>query len=569
MPRSEDLNCKLKILSENKTNPVEGSSVSLTLDIFIINVFFDGTWNNKENNNLYRGLNPEYKLSSDKKEALKQKQSVDKGLSYHREATTVEWLFKSFQPKCQINIAVYIEGTGTLDKDKDGAFAAGSGWGSDRGFEAKLQRAFDYIAKELKNNNLTGTAFDILQFNIYGFSRGAASARYFANRLRDTYIDHVTGKEKYYIEKFEFKNSPQPCQVQLGFVGILDTVASVGLKQDNDAKEWKQALDQPNPQIEQIPDLPRGYKVVHIVAANEARTYFSLYNIKSAMDKGYGVEFALPGCHTDIGGGLGALEELVDDEVVVVGKNEVVNYVHEQHNGNLPKQDNKHFNSEGDHDEGGGFFDNVLSRLLRQKIAASQVDAKKLSDAMIEMGYYDEDELITNLSSLPNYKANLAGSKLYLIDNSSNEYGMGEFDQTSPKIDRLLSGYRHQISSGYPRVICNLMLDFIKKYNVDYFPKFKNNIEAQIPDSFLQGIYEKFKEQAMAHDDECKAAEKWTHKEIQLSDKADSRKLFKNYLHWSGDGELMDAQIQQWGEAVRTIYNAQNTHTIGVNDAIT
>ncbi len=57
--------------------------------------------------------------------------------------------------------------------------------------------------------------------------------------------------------------------------------------------------------------------------------------------------------------------------------------------------------------------------------------------------------------------------------------------------------------------------------------------------------------------------------DLFLDDKNTSRWLYKNYLHWSGDGELMDAQIQQWGEAVRTIYNAQNTHSIGTNDAIT
>ncbi len=565
-----ELLCKPKALSKDKTNLTDGSSVEVQIKSFIINVFFDGTWNNMENNNIYRGLNPEYQFDKDPLKAYEQKKSLniaqqDKqpskinihdNLSYHREATTVEWLYKGFEPKNDNsagNIAVYVEGTGTLDKDTDGAFAAGSGWGSKRGFDAKAKRAFDYIAQKLKETKKEKTTFDLLQINIYGFSRGAASARYFSNLIRETYEDSKTKKKCYMSDRFGFNTPLQPCQVQIGFIGIFDTVVSVGLKQDNDAKEWKQEITQPNPSGA-VPEPPKSYKVVHIAASNEARTFFSLYDIHSSMEKGYGVEFRIPGCHTDIGGGLGVGEEIVDGKVVIAGKNEVVRYVREHHQGEVTPQERNHFNSEGDHDVGKFWlFDNVLTRLLRQKANASKVDATLLAQALIDEGYYEQSEYITQITDLPEYKANLEGSRLYLIDNSYESFN--EVSLTSQITDRTLWGYRQQLNSGYPRVSCHLMYEFIKKYNVDYFSLFLNYLESQIPDSFLQGIFDEFKGAALSHDDTCVANSKGEIKVIKPSDKTKSRQLFQNYLHWSGDGEWMDAQIFQWGEAVRTVHH--------------
>lgn len=570
MAEDLELLCKPKALSKDKTNLTDGSSVEVQIKSFIINVFFDGTWNNMENNNIYRGLNPEYQFDKDPLKAYEQKKSLniaqqDKqpskinihdNLSYHREATTVEWLYKGFEPKNDNsagNIAVYVEGTGTLDKDTDGAFAAGSGWGSKRGFDAKAKRAFDYIANKLKKEEQQDVVFDLLQINIYGFSRGAASARYFSNLIRESYEDPETGKIRYMTDSFKFKHKLQPCQVQIGFIGIFDTVVSVGLKQDNDAKEWKQEITQPNPSGA-VPEPPKSYKVVHIAASNEARTFFSLYDIHSSMEKGYGVEFRIPGCHTDIGGGLGVGEEIVDGEVVIAGKNEVVRYVHEHHQGEAKPQERNHFNSEGDHDVGKFWlFDNVLTRLLRQKANASKVDASLLAQALIDEGYYEQSEYITHISDLPEYKANLEGSKLYLVDNSYESFN--EVSLSSQITDRTLWGYRQQLNSGYPRVSCHLMYEFIKKYRVDYFDMFLANKESQIPDGFLQGIFDEFKATALEHDETCVAKGKGEIKVIKPSDKTKSRQLFKNYLHWSGDGEWMDAQIFQWGEAVRTVHH--------------
>ncbi len=582
MAEDLELLCKPKTLSKDKTNPTDGSSVEVQIKSFMINIFFDGTWNNMRNNNIYRGLDRDPSLYKDKdKDNEKEKPSpeelyqrkknfkasddqtssinIHKNLSYHREATTVEWLYKGFEPKNDNsagNIAVYIEGTGTLDKDTDGAFAAGSGWGSKRGFDAKAQRAFEYIAQKLIDESKQGEIFNLLQINIYGFSRGAASARYFSNLIRESYEDPKTGKTRYMIDRFKFKNPIQPCQVQIGFIGIFDTVVSVGLKQENDAKEWKQEITQPNPGGA-VPEPPKSYKVVHIAASNEARTFFSLYDIHSSMEKGYGVEFRIPGCHTDIGGGLGVGEELVDGKVVIAGKNEVVRYVREHHQGEAKPQERNHFNSEGDHDVGKFWlFDNVLSRLLRQKINASKVDASLLAQALIDEGYYEQSEYISDVNRLPDYKSNLEGSRLYLIDDTYNIKETITSDiPTRTVIDRTLWGYRQQLNSGYPRVSCHLMYEFIKKYEVDYFTGFLGYKESQIPDGFLQGVFDEFKATALEHDEACVTKGKGEIKVIKPSDKEKSRKLFKNYLHWSGDGEWMDAQIFQWGEAVRTVHH--------------
>jgi hypothetical protein len=509
-----ELLCKPKTLSKDKTNPTDGSSVEISLSYFTINVFFDGTWNNKFNNNMYREAK-----SFDERAAIYG--DGDGTTSYAREATAIEWLFKGYQPSDN-NIGVYIEGTGTFDNEKDSDLAAALGTGSKKGFVAKYERALLLINEELSKKGRKSKVFDILKLNIYGFSRGAASARLFSNRIRRD------------LKQLKFEKRLQPCQVQLGFIGIFDTVDSVGLNHFNDAIEFEQKL-------------PRSYKVIHITARDEARTYFPLYNIKeSAVKNGFGLEFSLPGCHTDIGGGLNIKEAMINGVVVTTGRDEIVDYVHERHNADDEQTDTV-YNNQGDHHVSSNFIDNAVFTLLKQKHAAGEVDAKGLADLLVEWGYYDswseEKEF-----AIPNPVADTMESKLVLLDSSSYT-----------RRDRLLSGYRHQIQLGFPRIPCNIMFEFATKYGEKNFTKFKDREESQVPPE-LFAVYDEFKKKAFDLDNEAISAKKGISADLFLDDTNTSRWLYKNYLHWSGDGKLLDAQLHKNGRWERTEINAHNKY---------
>lgn len=521
-----ELLCKPKTLSKDKTNPTDGSSVEIALSYFTINVFFDGTWNNKYNNNMYREAK-----SFDERAAIYV--DGDGTTSYAREATAVEWLFKGYKPSDN-NIGVYIEGTGTFDNEKDSDLAAALGSGAKKGFLAKYKRALLLINDELSKKGRKSEVFDVLKLNVYGFSRGAASARLFSNRIRRD------------VKQLNFDNRLQPCQVQLGFIGIFDTVDSVGLNHFNDAIEFEQKLT-PNALGPGDMDTPRSYKVIHITARDEARTYFPLYTIKeSAVKNGFGLELSLPGCHTDIGGGLNIKEAMIEGSVVTTGRDEVVDYVYERHNTDDISEDTV-YNNKGDHHEGNAFMDNAVFTLLKQKHAAGEVDAKGLADLLVEWGYYDswseEKEF-----SIPEPVADKMESKLVLLDKSNYT-----------RTDRLLSGYRHQIKLGFPRIPCNIMLEFAKKYSKETFPLFEKYLENKVP-SELSAVYDEFKTKAFALDDEAKSAQKGISADLFLDDTNTSRWLYKNYLHWSGDGKLLDAQLHKNGRWERTEINAHNKY---------
>lgn len=521
-----ELLCKPKTLSKDKTNPTDGSSVEISLSYFTINVFFDGTWNNKYNNNMYR----EAKTFDERAAIYK---DGDGKTSYAREATAVEWLFKGYKPSDN-NIGVYIEGTGTFDNEKDSDLAAALGSGSKKGFLAKYERSLLLINEELSRDGRASKVFDVLKLNVYGFSRGAASARLFSNRIRRD------------VKLLGFDKHLQPCQVQLGFIGIFDTVDSVGLNHFNDSIEFEQKLT-PNTLGPGDMDTPRSYKVIHITARDEARTYFPLYNIKeSAVKNGFGLELSLPGCHTDIGGGLNIKEAKINGVVVTTGRDEVVDYVYERHNADDEQTDTV-YNNQGDHHKSNNFMDNAVFTLLKQKHAAGEVDAKGLADLLVEWGYYDEWSEEKEFS-IPDPVADKMESKLVLLDKSNYT-----------RTDRLLSGYRHQIKLGFPRIPCNIMFEFATKYGEKNFTNFKARKESQVPPE-LSAVYDEFKKKAFDLDNEAVSAKKGISADLFLDDKNTSRWLYKHYLHWSGDGKLLDAQLHKNGRWERTEINAQNKY---------
>ena len=128
----------------------------------------------------------------------------------------------------------------------------------------------------------------------FGFSRGAAEARAFINWLLDLCRDEVYGL-----------GLISPFDLYFPFLGILDTVASVGM-----ASMWSlhEGHSSWGDQTQEIP--PEVGRCVHMVAAHEIRACFPLDSVRvNGKYPGNVEEIVYPGAHSDIGGGyaLGAL----------------------------------------------------------------------------------------------------------------------------------------------------------------------------------------------------------------------------------------------------------------------
>ncbi|AUH49535.1 hypothetical protein CXB49_01110 [Chromobacterium sp. ATCC 53434] len=188
----------------------------------------------------------------------------------------------------------YIPGVGTpyapkdnqeVGEDKGGAIGAGFGKGGDM----RLKDAMLFIEKMLGKNYTTAIAhIKMLRVDVIGFSRGATLARAFVNKLLKE-KSGVNGKGQL-IYKLDSYDMTVPLEV--GFVGLFDTVASVGGPALH--RDWASDL--------RIPSEVK--RCVHLVAAHEVRQAFPLDSI--AYQGSYpenSLEVIYPGVHSDIGGG--------------------------------------------------------------------------------------------------------------------------------------------------------------------------------------------------------------------------------------------------------------------------
>ncbi len=189
----------------------------------------------------------------------------------------------------------------------DSAWGAGLGVGAtpihkwdffNSGVKSKLRQMLQKIYTTLQQKNI-GAEY-LVSFNVYGFSRGAATARMFVHRILNYGCDKDITKE---VDDMLGSSSDNPvtlaqfgARFRVKFVGLFDTVSSIGTNHDDDVVDEKQQL--------YFDDHRRPNQVVHIVAGHEFRQKFAVTTIASAVQKGCGFEVVLPGCHTDIGDGL-------------------------------------------------------------------------------------------------------------------------------------------------------------------------------------------------------------------------------------------------------------------------
>ncbi|WP_130832809.1 phospholipase effector Tle1 domain-containing protein [[Erwinia] mediterraneensis] len=275
-----------------------------------IGIFFDGTGNNAVNTENMMAVCKarHYSLSDpDIKSILERCAKEMTGVSGIRSTsyigyyTNVHWLKTLYKTDLlpasgNIQASLYIEGIGTESGKPDSQPGQGMGI-ADTGVIAKTDRAVSHLAQiihktlsDIKNDE-PDTEFIIksLQFDIFGFSRGAAASRHFANRVQSE-DSAIINAIRLGLQDYEFRGAPAG---KIRFIGLFDTVAAIGTPTNG--------LNPHNADTGDVNIILRpgvAEKVFHITAQHECRFNFALNSVSPAWP-----ELALPGVHSDIGGG--------------------------------------------------------------------------------------------------------------------------------------------------------------------------------------------------------------------------------------------------------------------------
>lgn len=302
---------RVPLLTRANPNPVLAPPKTKSGPGLWISIFFDGTGNNLE---------------------------ADREANEHSNVARLFLAHEANSSAPQECVRVYVPGLGTLFKDigdEGGAF--GNGFGGHG--EARLDWAMKKFEQHIQYSSAKDCA---IYLALFGFSRGATLARAFARRIADRCARSKEG--------WRFNPSGRP--IELYFMGLFDTVASVGLAMSaNNGGALGQAstrlamanrieplkgdfssplhvsrnLNSPvyiatgdEPGADPASGPANGHmawagelripsmvgQCVHMVAAHEIRNSFPL---DSTLDGQFYpsncVEIVFPGAHSDVGGG--------------------------------------------------------------------------------------------------------------------------------------------------------------------------------------------------------------------------------------------------------------------------
>ncbi|RDK03184.1 T6SS phospholipase effector Tle1-like catalytic domain-containing protein [Paraburkholderia lacunae] len=173
------------------------------------------------------------------------------------------------------------------------------GGGVALGSDVRLAKAEGEFKLELRRNHKVSR----IDVAVFGFSRGAALARAFVNRL---------------LKKCEMKDGVPcwPCPTALDgesaplhfrFLGLFDTVESVGLP----------AYDLNSGMLMHVPDQVE--RCFHIAAGHELRACFPLTPVRNGSASCE--QLVWPGVHSDIGGGYRPDEQARSDQLARLALN--------------------------------------------------------------------------------------------------------------------------------------------------------------------------------------------------------------------------------------------------------
>ena len=280
--------------------PPSKRKLTLTLGIF-----FDGTGNNAVNTRNMLAACTAQHFDIDNPDAvsiLERNAQIQLGISgsdatsYKGYYTNIHWLHelyprRFFEEANAIQNKIYIEGIGTRAGEADSQIGMGFGT-SDTGVIAKTDDAVKQITSAIRSAlNLLREDIEItaLQFDIFGFSRGAAAARHFANRVQEE-DRAIIAAIRHGMKDVTYNGAPAG---KTRFIGLFDTVAAIGTPLNGMNPH---SADTGEVRIRLRPGVAE--KVFQITAGHECRFNFASNSVRPGWP-----ELMLPGVHSDIGGG--------------------------------------------------------------------------------------------------------------------------------------------------------------------------------------------------------------------------------------------------------------------------
>lgn len=237
----------------------------------------------------------------------------------------------------------YIEGSGANDigsEIKMNINGLGFGLG-ETGVTALVSKAVINVTRFIDSIKSTFDENTKLKFYVFGFSRGSTCARLFTYLLTREKTEILSKREKEFSSFCSdplFKNGrlnfledykEKKGRVKVEFLGIYDTVASIGfLKQKDGYHDPLRAPYGAKPNYKDnwhyrnvteyglfiCKDKKKLANVCHIGALDEFRENFAFTNIGREVPKN-AIEILIPGCHSDVGGGY--IDEKTSQEIIL------------------------------------------------------------------------------------------------------------------------------------------------------------------------------------------------------------------------------------------------------------
>lgn len=249
--------------------------------------------------------------------------------------------------------SIYVEGSGANEEisviKQLGTIidsVIGLGFGVDEyGIVAKCSKAVrrvnDIYQSQMVKENVTKID---CYFDLFGFSRGATTARCFTYILNpkkvEGYVDKklsdlICGNGSSLLEKTTLKLGMKSVRT----LGLFDTVSSIGVLREGtsyilgdkvlglskkyELKKTESIFHDTNVDDFGLYSTDQADNVLHLCALDEYRKNFALVDIESSIKANNGSEVYIPGCHTDVGGGasmgLDAFKIINCDEIATRG----------------------------------------------------------------------------------------------------------------------------------------------------------------------------------------------------------------------------------------------------------
>ena len=192
-------------------------------------------------------------------------------------------------------IKAYIEGIGTRSGGEDDVLIGQALGQGETGVVARVKQTPELVDLQIRTFVDRNPDLHIgrIEFDIFGFSRGAAAARHCSNEVLKpacgVFSGLVKGGRVGLLKSFD-----SAADVCINLIGLFDTVAAISDPLHGDFSPGNDLNRGVNLYLP--PDCAR--QVIHLQALDEYRADFSLNNVHHTH-----LQIGLPGAHSDVGGG--------------------------------------------------------------------------------------------------------------------------------------------------------------------------------------------------------------------------------------------------------------------------